>query len=69
MTDPKVAQQWGYSGGSITDKTKALGNRAKEQGFNVIKFNSERNTGGVNHAVLGDYDTVLKPQTVVPTKD
>ena len=38
------------------------------KGFNVIKFNSERNSGGVNHAVLKDFDKVLTPETVAPTK-
>ena len=67
LTDPKVANEWDYSGGSISDQTKSLGDRALDKGFNVIKFNSERSSG-VNHAVLDDFDKVITPETVVPTK-
>jgi hypothetical protein len=69
LTDPKVAKEWGYSGGTITDQTINLGDQARESGFNVIKYNSERSSSGVNHAVLDDFDRVLTPETVVPTKD
>ncbi|WED25523.1 hemagglutinin repeat-containing protein [Vibrio sp. DW001] len=66
LTNPNVASKWGYSGGPINDKTKSLGDLAIEKGFDVIKFNSER-SGGVNHAVLDNFNNVLKPELVVPT--
>jgi len=69
LTDPSVARDWGYSSGSITNQTKSLGELAKEKSFNVIKFGSERNSSGINHAVLDDFDQVLSPQTIVPTKE
>ncbi|SHO58962.1 hypothetical protein [Vibrio quintilis] len=66
LTDPQVAKEWGYAGGEITDQTKLIGQKAQEQGFNVIKFNSER-SDGVNLAVIGDFKEVLTPEIVVPT--
>jgi hypothetical protein len=68
LTDTGIANEWGYTGGAITDKMKALGNRVQDNGFNVIKFTSERNPYGINHAVLDDFEKVLIPEIVVPTK-
>jgi len=66
LTDPKVSQEWGYNGGPITDKTQQIGMDAKARGYNVIRFNSERDPGGVNHAVLDDFNEILTPQMVTP---
>ena len=67
FTDPDVAKKWGYTGGDITPETKALGVKAVESGYNTIKFPSMRGEGN-NFAVLSDFNEILTPQMVVPTK-
>lgn len=66
LTKPEVAAAWGYKGGPITPATQSIGIKAQEQGFNVIRFYSERSPGGVNNAVLDDFDQILKPVFVTP---
>lgn len=50
LTDPKIANAWNYKGGPITSTTQALGAQAQEQAFNVIRFYSDRASGGINNA-------------------
>ena len=38
LTDPAIAKKWGYNGGDITPETKAIGTKAMESGFNMIKI-------------------------------
>ncbi|MFY9476260.1 MAG: RES family NAD+ phosphorylase [Aquabacterium sp.] len=66
LTKPDVAAAWGYKGGPITPATQSIGIKAQEQGFNVIRFYSERSAGGVNNAVLDDFSQILKPVFVTP---
>jgi len=66
FTDPSIAKAWGYTGGSITDATKAIGPNAIDAGFNVIKVPSLRGSG-TNYNVLTDFDNLLTPQMIVPT--
>ena len=67
LTNPEIAKKWNYFGGEITNTTRNIGQIAKDQGFNVIKYNSERFNGGINHAVLSDFKEILKPEIVIPT--
>jgi hypothetical protein len=62
-----VARQWGYTGGNDYTPSKAIAEKAQQQGYNVITFQSERGTG-TNSAIFSDFDKILQPQTVVPTK-
>ena len=68
LTDPKIALEWGYDGARISTMTKAIGADAKSQGFNVIRFNSERAANGVNHAILNNFNEILRPVAVSPVK-
>ncbi|MCU7647287.1 RES family NAD+ phosphorylase [Pseudomonas aestus] len=68
LTDPAVAKEWGYNGGPITSKTQQIGMDAKDQGYNVIRFGSERDPGGVNQAVLDNFNEILTPQIVTPVE-
>lgn len=68
LTDPEIAREWGYSGGPISSETKSIGAKAASSGYNVIRFPSERAPGGVNNAVLSDFNEILKPQSVSPVK-
>ncbi len=67
LTDDAVARAWGYDGGPISESTKALGSKARESGFNLIAFPSQRGSGS-NFAVIGDFDRLLSPQMISPAK-
>ena len=68
LTDSKIAESYGYKGGPITDKTRAIGEAALKNGYNVIRYRSERNPTGINNAVISDFNEILKPQIVTPIK-
>lgn len=65
LTDPEIAKQWGYAGGRMTPETRALGRKAREAGYNAVRFPSERGAGA-NLAVLDDFNELLQPQMVAP---
>jgi len=66
LTDPDIARSWGYTGGPISSSTQEIGVAARVRGYNVVRYQSERNPGGVNNAVLDDSDDLLIPQFVSP---
>ena len=68
LTDPFIAKQWGYIGGEKTPYMQYIGEKAKSDGFNAIRFNSERAVGGKNIAILNDFNLILKPQMVTSIK-
>jgi len=68
LTNPAVAKAWNYSGGPISSSTQQIGVNARDRGFNVIRYFSERDVGRINNAVLDDFDDLLIPQFVSPTK-
>jgi hypothetical protein len=65
LTDPSVAAKYGYKGGKNSPNTQALGPRAIQDGYNAIRFASERGDGN-NLAVLKDFNEVLKPEMISP---
>jgi filamentous hemagglutinin len=68
LTNPDVASAWGYGGGPITPATQSIGSEASAQGYNVIKYYSERAPGTVNYAILNNYNEVLTPYAISPAK-
>jgi len=66
LTNPRIAQIWGYDRGLITAFSKSVGFRAQRAGFDVIRYPSERGLGA-NLAVLNNFETLLKPQIIVPS--
>lgn len=66
LTDPAIAKAWGYSGGPISPATQAIGTDALNAGYNVIQYQSLRGPG-INYGILSDFNTLLKPQMIVPT--
>lgn len=68
LTDPDTAKAWNYNGGPISSTTQEIGVKASEQGFNVIRYYSERDFGGINNAILDNFDGLLTPQFVSPAK-
>jgi len=45
---------------------QSLGEDARSAGFDAIRYSSERGVGA-NMAVLKNFDTLLKPQMIMPT--
>jgi hypothetical protein len=39
---------------------------AASQGFNAIRYSSERAAGGTNVAIINDFNKILKPVMVTP---
>jgi filamentous hemagglutinin len=68
LTNPEIASAWGYQGGSITPATQAMGSQARAQGYNVIRYYSERAPGTINYAILDDYNDILTPHAISPAK-
>ncbi|WEN14802.1 RES family NAD+ phosphorylase [Rhodanobacter sp. AS-Z3] len=68
LTDTNISSAWSYAGGPITAQTQAIGRDAINNGFNVIRFYSERSPGAVNYAVLDDFEEILTPTAVSPAK-
>ena len=68
LTKSTTAKKWGYSGGEKTTDMITIGNKAKNGGYNAIRFKTERASGGVNIAIIDDYNEVLKPAMVTPVK-
>lgn len=66
LTDPNVAVAWGYKGGNISSATQKIGSDALAQGYNAIRYGSERVPGGTNLAILDKFNEILKPVTVTP---
>jgi hypothetical protein len=67
LTDPATAQKYGYTGNPSTSaysESQRIADLAKKEGYNVIKYNSVRDPSGVNLAILGNHNDVLKPHTV-----
>ncbi len=68
LTQPKVANRWGYAGGNEYDDSQAIASKAQEAGYNVIRYQSERGMGA-NLAILNDFENLLSPQMIVPVSE
>lgn len=69
LTDPEIAKAWGYVGSNSRALAIPIVERAKAEGYNAIRFYSERSAlGEINNAVLCDWNKVLIPQMVTPVK-
>jgi filamentous hemagglutinin len=66
LTNADTAASWGYAGGPIKSATQQLGSDAAAAGYNAIRYYSERAIEGTNLAVLGDFNSILKPVMVTP---
>lgn len=64
LTDPAIARAYNYTGGPISSLTQQIGVDARQQGFDVIRFYSERDSGGINNAVLANFNDLLTPHLV-----
>jgi len=60
-TDPN-----GNKGGPISSTTQKIGTDAAANGFNAIRYFSERASGGTNMAIINDFNKILKPVMATP---
>ena len=69
LSDPKVANKWNYKRNSSNDYTdsKVLSKQAQEQGYEAIRFPSERGAGN-NLVIFKNFDEILSSQAVSPVK-
>ncbi len=67
FTRSEVAKQWGYTGQGDKAVMQAMGPEALRQGYNTIRFRAERGPG-INFVVLADYNKLLQPVMISPTK-
>jgi RHS repeat-associated protein len=69
LTDPTTAEAWGYvHDAEAKELHQSIGQRAREAGYDVIKFESFQAPGSINYAVLQRFDELLIPLTAAPTR-
>jgi len=68
LTKSHLAKVWGYEGGDITPFTREIGVRARDAGFNAIRYPSERGDGA-NIVIFKDFERLLRPQMIVPSPE
>jgi hypothetical protein len=67
LSDPRVAKKWSYRADEGYEESKVIAEKAKQDGYNVIKYKSLRGEGN-NYAVVNDFEELLKPEMVTPAK-
>ena len=68
LTNPQVASRFGYVQNLTSTKAcQNIGKIAREQGYNVIKFQSYRGDG-INYVIYNDFDNNLSPRNVTPVE-
>ena len=66
LTDPKVAAEWGFSSKQTsTADCQKIGEVARSQGYDVIKFQAYRGEG-TNYAIFDNFNDILSPMMVTP---
>lgn len=65
LTEQDIANEWGYKGGEDYLVPQQIAINAQEEGYNVIRFPSERGQGN-NLVIFKDFDTILSPQMISP---
>lgn len=62
-----MAKKWGYDSKAPYSKSQAIARKAKNEGYNAIKYKSVRGEGN-NIAVLDNFNELLVPKMVSPAK-
>lgn len=66
LTNPQIASEWGYVQNlTSTRACQNIGEIARTEGYNVIKFQSYRG-GGINYVIYNDFENILLPRNVMP---
>lgn len=68
LTNPQVASEWGYVQNLTSTKAcQNIGEIARSEGYNVIKFQSYRGDG-INYVIYDDFANILSPRNVIPVE-
>ena len=68
LTNPQVAADWNYVQNlTSTNACQSIGEVARSQGYNVIKFQSYRGEG-INYVLFNNFNQILTPKIVVPVE-
>lgn len=65
LTQPSIARKWGYLGNGNYQLSQKIADKAKELGYNSIRYPSARKLDGVNMAVLDDFEQLLNPKDIL----
>lgn len=65
-TEQNIAAAWGCTSGNISSATQKIGSDALAQGYNAIRYGSERALWGTNLGILDKFNEILKPVAVTP---
>jgi len=68
LTNPQIALEWSYVQNLTSTKAcQNIGELARSQGYNVIKFQSYRRSG-INYLIYDNFDSILSPRIVAPAE-
>jgi RHS repeat-associated protein len=65
LTNPRVANGWGYNSTLEYGQTQAIAEKARQAGYSVIAFPAVQG-GGTNFAVIKKFTEILTPAGVAP---
>jgi len=66
LTNPEIASKWDFTPKmTSTSACQEIGKLAREQNYNVIKFESYRGDG-INYVIFNNFEEILEPRIVVP---
>lgn len=66
LTDATIASKWGYVQNlTSTEACQDIGTLARNQGYNIIKFQSYRGDG-INYVIYNNFENILVPRMVTP---
>ncbi len=66
LTDATIASNWDYVQNlTSTEACQEIGALARNQGYNIIKFQSYRGNG-INYVIYNNFEDILVPRIVTP---
>lgn len=66
LTDATIASKWDYVQNlTSAEACQEIGALARNQGYNVIKFQSYRGSG-INYVIYNNFEDILVPRIVTP---
>ena len=63
LTDPSVANEWGFSADSSVEMCQNIGSKAQALGYDVIAYPSFQDSG-INFVLYDHFNDILQPETV-----
>lgn len=66
LTDSHIASEWDYvQGDTSTQACQIIGEIARQEGYNGIKFQSYRGSG-TNYVIFNNHDSILSARMIMP---